>query len=122
MSNQLQNKKATLGNVANIIKGVVALFKNLCSDVSYVEFWQKVQNVDNKNNVPSTMAVKLHQKLIDTCDYKLNINLLLCRPLFYRGCESTLDFVYRMYDIAPPKIILNLRLRCYSSSNNYYPL
>lgn len=55
LSNQLQNKKATLGNSGKIIKGVIASFKNLRSDEAFDKFWQKVQDFANKNNIVLTM-------------------------------------------------------------------
>jgi len=55
LSNQLQNKKATLGNSGKIIKGVITLFKNLGSSEAFDKFWQKVQDFANKNNILLTM-------------------------------------------------------------------
>jgi len=55
LSNQLQNKKATLGNSGKIIKGVIASFKNLRSGEAFDKFWQKVQDFANKNNILLTM-------------------------------------------------------------------
>ncbi|XP_060857951.1 zinc finger MYM-type protein 1-like [Metopolophium dirhodum] len=55
LSNQLQNKKATLGNSGKIIKGVIASFKHLRSDEAFDKFWQKVQDFANKNNILLTI-------------------------------------------------------------------
>lgn len=51
LSNQLQNKNATLGNSGNTIKGVIASFKDIRSDKAFDRFWKKVQDFMNKNEI-----------------------------------------------------------------------
>jgi len=51
LSIQLQSKSATLGNSANLIKGVIDTLKSYRSSIHYSELWEKMVVFSKENGI-----------------------------------------------------------------------